>query len=180
MAILLLNDGNTESNLVEIVNNLTPLGITIKHYEPGTSLLFSQLLEQETFTDEEKRNIVEIHNSVFEFLQQENSYLWSDLLNIHPGVANLETWIATYSRYHTHHAAEAVYLLAGEMIYGFVKPDGSQVQLLIQSQDYLHIPAGVEHWCSPSASLHFKVIRYFTTIEGWIPNYTGTQQQFMI
>lgn len=180
MAILLLEDGTTESDLSAIAHELEPLGIKLRHYDPGTSLLFPELMEQETVTDVEKRHIVGLHNSVFEFLQQENGYLWSDLLNIHPGSPNLETWMATYGSYHTHNAAEAIYLLAGEITYGFVKPDRTQVQLLITSQDYLHIPAGVEHWCSFSASLHFKVIRYFTTVEGWMPIYTGTHQQFKI
>jgi 1,2-dihydroxy-3-keto-5-methylthiopentene dioxygenase len=180
MAILLLDNGITESNFSEIVNELESLNIKLRNYELGTSLLFSELLEQETVTESEKLYIIELHNSLFEFLQKETDYHWSDLLNIHPGSTNLETWIVTYGRYHTHNAAEVIYLLAGEMIYGFVKPDGSQVQLLLQHQDYLYIPIGVEHWCSPSASLNFKVIRYFTTVEGWMPNYTGTHQQFKI
>lgn len=180
MAILLLDNNTTESNLSKIVDELEPLNIKLRNYDPGTSLLFPELLKQETVTESEKRHIVGLHNSVFEFLRQENGYHWSDLLNLHPGSPNLDTWIATYGRYHTHNAPEANYLLAGEMIYGFVKPDGSQVQLLLQQQDYIYIPRGVEHWCSPSASLNFKVIRYFITVEGWMPNHTGTHQRFKI
>ncbi|MBD2665911.1 acireductone dioxygenase [Richelia sinica FACHB-800] len=180
MANLLLDDGSIQRDLSEIVAELEPMGIKLKHYDPGTSLLFPELLEQDVITESEKRYIVGLHSSVFEFLQQDNGYLWCDLLNVHPGSPQLETWIATYNRYHTHTAPEAVYLLAGEMIYGFVQPDGRQVQLLIQGQDYLHIPAGIEHWCSPAVSLHFKVVRYFTTVEGWMPNYTGTEQEFKL
>jgi 1,2-dihydroxy-3-keto-5-methylthiopentene dioxygenase len=175
MATLLLDDGAIESDLTTIVQALEPLGIKLRHYDPGTSLLFPNLEEQDTVTEPEKRYIIELHSSVFEFLQKENNYLWCDLLNVHPGSPNLQAQITTYQHYHTHTAPEAVYLLAGEMIYGFVRPDGSQVQLLLQAQDYLHIPTEVEHWSSPAASLHFKVIRYFTTVEGWIPNFTGTQ-----
>ncbi len=72
-------------------------------------------------------------------------------------------------------AAEPLYVLAGEMIFGFVRADGSQIQLLVQAQDYLLISAGVEHWCSLTASLNFKGVRYFTTAEGWLPSYTGTE-----
>lgn len=175
MATLLLNDGSIKSDLSDIVTELEPIGIHLTHYDPGTSLLFPNLLDQDVVTESEKRYVVGLHNSVFEFLQQENGYLWSDLQSVHPGSPNLQALIATYGRYHTHTAAEPVYMLAGEMIYGFVQPDGSQVQLLLQPQDYLHIPAGVEHWCSPSAKLYFKVVRYFTNAEGWMPHYTGTQ-----
>ncbi|WP_414753654.1 1,2-dihydroxy-3-keto-5-methylthiopentene dioxygenase [Anabaena sp. CCY 9910] len=175
MATLLLEDGTIESNLDEIARELAPLGVYIKHYDPGTSILFPHLLIQDALTDKEKCHIVDLHNSVFEFIQQENGYLWCDLLNVHPGSPNLQTLIATYAQYHTHTAPEALYALAGEMIFGFVKADGSQVQLLVQSQDYLHIPSGVEHWCSLTASLSFKAVRYFTAADGWVPNYTGTQ-----
>ena len=175
MPTLLLDDGTIKSDFDEIVREIAPLGIRLKHYDPGTSLLFPQLLEQDILTDTEKQQIIELHNSVFEFLQQENGYMWADLLNLHPGSPNFQNLIATYNRYHHHTAPEALYLLAGEMIFGFVKPDGQQIQLLIQSQNYIHIPAGVEHWCSPTALLHLKAVRYFTTAEGWVPNYTETQ-----
>lgn len=175
MANLLLDDGTIESDLGEIARELAPLGIYLKHYDPGTSLLFPNLLQQDVVTELEKRYMLELHNEVFEFLQQENGYLWCDLLNLHAGSPHIETLIATYSRYHTHTAAEPLYVLAGEMIFGFVRADGSQIQLLVQAQDYLLIPAGVEHWCSLTASLNFKGVRYFTTAEGWLPSYTGTQ-----
>ncbi|WYL97118.1 MAG: cupin domain-containing protein [Gloeotrichia echinulata IR180] len=175
MATLLLDDGTIESDLGEIARELAPLGIYLKHYDPGTSLLFPDLLQQDVVTDSEKSYILELHNGVFEFLHQENAYLWCDLLNVHPGSPHIQTLIATYSRYHIHTAAEPLYVLAGEMIFGFVRPDGSHIQLLVQKQDYLLIPAGVEHWCSLTSSLHFKGVRYFTTAEGWLPTYTGTQ-----
>ncbi|MCC5638504.1 acireductone dioxygenase [Nostoc sp. CHAB 5844] len=174
MAILLLEDGTVESDLTQIVRELAPIGVHLKHYDPGTSLLFATLLEQDVLTALEKNYIVELHNSVFEFIQQENDS-WCDLLNVHPGVPNLQMLLDTYSRYHTHTAAEPLYVLAGEMIFGFVRLDGSQVQLLVQSQDYISIPTGVEHWCSLTASLSFKAVRYFTSADGWVPNYTGTQ-----
>jgi 1,2-dihydroxy-3-keto-5-methylthiopentene dioxygenase len=175
MPTLLLDDGTITTDLGEIAHELAPLGIYLKHYDPGTSLLFTDILEQDVLTDSEKEYILELHNGVFEFLQQQNGYLWCDLFTLQPGSAHLQTAIATYSRYHTHTAAEPLYVLAGEMIFGFVRADGTQMQLLVQAQDYLMIPAGVEHWSSPSASLYFKGVRYFTTAEGWLPTYTGTQ-----
>lgn len=175
MATLILDNGTIESDLGDIARELAPQGILLRHYDPGTSLLFPNLQEQDILTESEKRDILEFHNSVLEFIQKEKGYVWGDLVSVHPGSPNLEMLITTYSRYHTHTAPEALYVLAGEMIFGFVQPDGSQVQLLVQAQDYLHIPASVEHWCSPAASLHCKAVRYFITADGWMPQYTGTQ-----
>ena len=175
MPTLLLEDGTIHSNLVDIAHELSPLGINLKHYEPSMPIFLSDLLSQEILTDKEKNYILEIHNSLFEFLKKQGRSLWSDLLNVHPGLPDLDTLIATYNHYHFHTAPEALYILAGEMIFGFVRPDGSQVQLLIQAQDYINIPAKVEHWIRPAASLHCKAVRYFTTVHGWMPHYTGTQ-----
>lgn len=69
MANLLLDDGAIESDLGEIARELAPLGIQLRHYDPGTLLLFPNLLEQDVLTESEKRYCVELHNSVLEFIQ---------------------------------------------------------------------------------------------------------------
>ena len=175
MAILQLDNGTIYRELSDIVRELDSLNIRVKQYTSGTSLLFPNLFEQDILAEPEKQQILELHDSVFEFIKQEGSYLWSDLLVLHPGSPNLQTLAATYSRYHTHPDPETLHVLAGEAIFSFVQHDGSQMQLLLQAQDYIHIPIGVEHWFSLAASLHVKAVRYFTTAAGWMPYYTETQ-----
>jgi len=174
MAILQLEDGTVKSVLSEIVLELAPLGIELKHYDLGEMPLYPHLLNQDVFTEEEKNHIIVTHHHLFEFLQQEKGYMWYELQNIHPGSPVLETLAQGYARYHIHSCAEANYVLAGELLYGFVKPEGQQIHLLIQPQDYIHIDREVEHWSSPSALLNGKILRYFTTVDGWLPGYTGT------
>lgn len=178
MAILLLEDGRIESNASAIHGELEPLGIDFRHNDPGTSILFPDLLNQDAIAQSEKNYILELHQHIFASLQQEKGYLWYEFHNIHPGCSRLKMLIDNYSRYHTKNSAEASYVLAGELLYGFINSDGRQLTLLIQSQDYIHIPHGVEHWCSPSALLNAKFIRFFTAVDGWIPNHTGTIIQF--
>ncbi|ARV58442.1 acireductone dioxygenase [Nostocales cyanobacterium HT-58-2] len=176
MAILLLENGTIHSDLVDIARELSPLGIYLTHYESSTSGFLADLLSQEILTDKEKNYILESHNSLFAFLKKEKGYVGNDLLAVHPGLPYLDTLIATCSSYHTHTAPEALYVLSGNIIFGFVQPDGQQVQIILHPQDYIHIPAGVEHWLSPTASLHCKAVRYLTIMEGCIPYYTGTQK----
>lgn len=175
MPILQLPDGSLLTDLNAIAQELAPLSIRCQHFDPGTTLLFPDLPQQDTFTDLEKQHILDCHNVHFEFLRQQENYLWHDLLVLHPGSPNLALITSNYHRFHTHTMPEAIYALAGEAIYGFLHPEGYTLQLLVQPQDYLHIPAEIEHWFSPAASLHFKAVRYFTTASGWVPRYTGTQ-----
>jgi 1,2-dihydroxy-3-keto-5-methylthiopentene dioxygenase len=175
MALLQLDGGTIYTDIEEIAEQLAPLRVHLRHFEIGASLVFPGLSDQDVVTESEKRNILQLHDSLFAFLKQERCYLWSDLLNVHPGSSHLQSLVATYSRYHVHTAPEALYVLAGGAIFRFVRTDGSQVQLLVQPQDYLHISAGVEHGFSLDASLRFKAVRYFTTVEGWVPQYTKTR-----
>jgi 1,2-dihydroxy-3-keto-5-methylthiopentene dioxygenase len=177
MATLQLPDGSLLTQPAEIARELNLLDIDYKRYDPGTSLLFPDLAAQDVLADAAKQHILELHDSQFEFLKHDSHYLFNDLLNLHPGSPALHAFTTTYSTYHIHAEPEALYVLLGEAIYGFVRPDGAHLKLLLQDQDYLHIPAEVEHWFSPSASLTLKAVRYYSGISGWAPKYTGTRSQ---
>jgi 1,2-dihydroxy-3-keto-5-methylthiopentene dioxygenase len=174
MAILQFSDGKTLSNLSDIVAELAFLNICLKQFDSGISPLVSDLLAQDLLGETARQQILELHDSPVECVKEEGDYSWSDVLSLHPGSPTLYSLMTTYSRYHTHSAPESLYILAGEAIFGFTQPDGTQLQLLVQPQDYIRIPADTEHWFSLSASLQVKAVRYFTTIEGWVPQYTGT------
>jgi cupin superfamily acireductone dioxygenase involved in methionine salvage len=108
--------------------------------------------------------------------RERNEEIWIELINdlgtrSHP---HLYALLAHCDRCHTHTDSEALYILAGEGIFGFVRPDGSQVELIVQPEEYIRVPAGIEHWFSPTASLQLKAVRYFTSVEGWVPQYTNT------
>ena len=55
-----------------------------------------------------------------------------------------------------------------------MRPDGTQVELTVQPQEYINVPAGTEHWFYLTPKRRVKAVRYFTNTEGWVPEYTGT------
>jgi 1,2-dihydroxy-3-keto-5-methylthiopentene dioxygenase len=59
-----------------------------------------------------------------------------------------------------------------------VRPDGTQVELTVQAEDYINLPAHTEHWFDLTPSQRIKAVRYFTTTEGWVPEYTNTEKHF--
>ena len=56
----------------------------------------------------------------------------------------------------------------------FTRPDGSQVELLVEAEEYINVPKDTEHWFYLTKENRIKAIRYFTTMEGWSPVYTDT------
>jgi 1,2-dihydroxy-3-keto-5-methylthiopentene dioxygenase len=88
---------------------------------------------------------------------------------------NLLAILTKFDKVHTHADDEVRYIVAGEGIFGFVRPDGSQVELTVQPQEYINVPAGTEHWFLLTPARRIKAVRYFCGTDGWVPEYTGTQ-----
>ena len=173
MAILQLGDGTISHNFDEIVRELAAFSICLKHYPLNSSLLSTALLAEAILPEAEKRELLELYDRQFSLLKQETSCLWYDLLVLHPGSPHLHT-LSQANHYHTHTASETLCVLAGAAIFSFIELDGRQVQLLVQPGDFIQIPAGVEHWFSLTATLQFKAVRYFTTVDGWVPRYAAS------
>jgi 1,2-dihydroxy-3-keto-5-methylthiopentene dioxygenase len=97
---------------------------------------------------------------------------------LHPETPNLDTLLSKFERCHTHADDEVRYIIDGEGVFGFVRPDGSQVELTVQAEEYINVPAGTEHWFHLTDYKRIKAIRYFSGTEGWVPEYTDTEINF--
>lgn len=175
MAILQLEDGTIYTTFAEITRELAPLNIQLKRYPVGKNLDLPGLLEQDILTLVEKEQVLAAVSDRFREVKRSAGYLWRDLLVLHPGSFSLYALITHFDRCHTHADNEALYILAGECIFGFVRPDGSQLELIVQPEEFINVPGGTEHWFSLTASLNIKAVRYFTTAGGWTPHYTNTE-----
>jgi 1,2-dihydroxy-3-keto-5-methylthiopentene dioxygenase len=173
MAILQASNGNIYRDLKAIVYTLGPLNISLRYFELSSLPLSKNLLERDILEPHEKQQVIELHKNQLSLIARESAYTWCDLLIVHPGSPNLQTLMLDYSRYHIHASPEAMYVLSGEAIFGFIQPDGTQVQLLVQPGDYLQIPSQLEHWFSPML-LSLKAIRCFSTANSEILPYTST------
>ena len=97
---------------------------------------------------------------------------WSvGLIVLHPEIPNLDAMLAKFNPIHTHSEDEVRYIVDGEGIFGFVRPDETQVELTVQPEEYINVPAGTEHWFCLTAARRVKAVRYFTGTEGWTPEY---------
>lgn len=175
MAILRLENGTTYKELSDITQELASLNIQIKHLPIGENLALPELLADDILSIAQKEQVLATVDSYFQEFKRTAGYQWCDLLVLHPGAPHLYALLSHFDRCHTHIDDEALYVVAGECIFGFVRLDGSQVELIVQAEEYINMPAGTEHWFCLTASLQLKAVRYFTTIGGWTPQYTDTE-----
>lgn len=178
MAILRLEDGTTYTQISEISRQLAPLNIQLNHWVVGDNLQLHRLLAEENLNQEEKEQVLKALDSYFEELQRTAGYHSRDLIVLHPGLPNLDALLAKFNPIHTHAEDEVRYIVDGEGIFGFVRPDGTQVELTVQPEEYINVPAGTEHWFYLTAARRIKAVRYFSGTEGWTPEYTDKENRF--
>jgi 1,2-dihydroxy-3-keto-5-methylthiopentene dioxygenase len=178
MAILLLEDGTIYTELGDIVRELAPLNIQLNRWPVGDRPQLHHLLAQENLNEEEKEQVLAALDGYFEELQRTAGYQSRDLIVLHPGIPNLDAMLAKFDQIHAHADDEVRYIVDGEGIFGFVRPDGTQVELTVQPEEYINVPAGTEHWFYLTSAQRIKAVRYFIGTEGWVPQYTGREIRF--
>lgn len=151
MAILKLGNGKVYSEPEAIAQILAALNIDLKHYSLNPSDWLVELLDLDILEAHQKQQLLAVHKKLLISQAKEEGYAWCDLLVIHPGLPSLQSLIFNYGRYHVHAASEAWYILSGGAIFGMKRSDDSQVEVLVQPGDYIHIPSQVEHWSPPLA-----------------------------
>jgi 1,2-dihydroxy-3-keto-5-methylthiopentene dioxygenase len=175
MAILQLEDRTRYTDLNDIARELASLNIQLNRWVRGDNQQLRQLLAQDSLSEDEKEQVLKFLDGYFEELKQTAGYQTRDLIVLHPGTPNLDGMLVKFDKIHTHAEDEVRYIIDGEGIFGFVRPDGSQVELTVQPEEYINVPAGTEHWFYLTPARRIKAVRYFTGTEGWVPEYTGTE-----
>lgn len=178
MAILRLEEGTTYTELGDIERELAPVNVQLNRWPVGDNSEIHALLAKDALNDEEKEQVLQALDSYFEQLKASADYQSRDLIVLHPEVPELDALLSKFNRCHYHTDDEVRYIIAGEAVFGFVRPDGTQVEVTVQPEEYINVPANTQHWFYLTPSKRVKAVRYFTTTEGWVPEYTDTSIKF--
>ncbi|MCO4755060.1 MAG: hypothetical protein KC478_11305 [Bacteriovoracaceae bacterium] len=174
MALLRFEDGSTTNNLEEIKNELAPMGVTLNKWRIDNEEALG-LLEKESLEDSEKETLLGYLDHYFEALKKESGYKSRDLIVLSPKIPNLDELLKKFQPAHTHADDEVRFIIDGEGVFGFTRPDNSQVELLVEAEDYINVPKNTEHWFYLTDKKRIKAIRYFSGTDGWTPEYTGSE-----
>lgn len=74
---------------------------------------------------------------------------------------------------HTHADFEVRFFVDGSGLF-YLHIDDKVYMVLCEKGDLISVPANTTHWFDMGANPHFKCIRFFTTPDGWVGNFTGS------
>ena len=176
MATLTFEDGKMIADLEQIAAELAPLGVALASWPTADAV--QELLGRPALGDAEKAEVLAAHDGYFQQLQDDAGYKDRDLIVLHPDIPGLPDLLKKFESCHTHDDDEVRYIVDGEGIFGFVRPDGSQIELKVEGGEYINVPADTEHWFHLTESMRIKAVRYFSGTDGWTPRYTETPIRF--
>jgi 1,2-dihydroxy-3-keto-5-methylthiopentene dioxygenase len=88
----------------------------------------------------------------------------------HPQKADLR---AKFLNEHTHSDFEVRFFVEGRGLF-YLHPDDNVYVLLCERGDLISVPDHLRHWFDLGAEPDLKCIRLFTTPEGWVADFTGS------
>lgn len=96
-----------------------------------------------------------------------------DVVSIAPDNPNREALRAKFLDEHFHKEDEVRFFVAGSGL--FTLHVGEKVyEVLCEAGDLISVPDGMTHWFDMGPAPSFVAIRFFTTPDGWVGHFTGT------
>ncbi len=173
MAILRLTNGMVYHDRADIDRELAPLNIQLQQWPLGNNPQLLSILNQPQLSADDKNIVLSHLDRYFEQLKP-CGYQSRDIIDLHPALPGIDEMLAKFDRCHTHADDEVRYVVAGAGIFGFVRPDKSQIELTVQAAEQINVPAGTEHWFYLTPDRRYTALRYFINTDGWNPEYTDT------
>ena len=106
-------------------------------------------------------------------LKQAAGFVTADVIRVYPETPNHAELRKKFLAEHAHGEDEARFFVEGSGLFT-IHHRGAVYCLLCEAGDLINVPAGVPHWFDMGPEPRFTCIRLFTTPEGWVARFTGS------
>ena len=147
----------------EIVTHMNAIGVLLEKWPTDNALPKDATSEQVTATYE---NEIKTLNEMYGFTT-------IDVVGLNPDHPDKAAMRQKFLSEHTHDDFEIRFFIDGSGIF-YLHVQGKVYATLCEQGDLISVPANTTHWFDMGTSPYFKCIRFFTTDEGWVGNFTGS------
>ena len=147
----------------EIALNLKREGIQFERWTADQKLAANATQEE----------ILAAYERAVKDLMQRRGFATADVISVNENTPNVPALRQKFLDEHTHSEDEARFFVDGSGLF-FIHINGKVYALLCEKGDFIDIPPLTKHWFDMGAKPFLKCIRTFTTPDGWVANYTGS------
>lgn len=129
--------------------------------------------DRELAADAGQEEVLAAYRAPVERLMKQYDFKSVDVISVHPNHPDKEALRAKFLDEHYHTDYEVRFFVDGRGLFCIHK-QGRIYSVLCEKGDLISVPAHTTHWFDMGPQPHLKAIRLFTTPEGWVANFTGS------
>lgn len=147
---------------LEISDRLNAIGVQFEQWQA------SQPLSDDAGQDE----VMSAYQDQIDELNAHHGFTTVDVVALGPDHPQREEMRNKFLSEHTHDDFEIRFFVDGSGIF-YIHKNDHVYAVLCEKGDLISVPANTAHWFDMGSRPNFKCIRFFTTPDGWVGNFTG-------
>jgi len=145
-----------------IADKLGEIGVQFERWDAGQSLSDSAGQDE----------VLSAYQADIDRLNEQYGFTTVDVVALGPDHPQKAEMRAKFLDEHTHADFEIRFFVDGSGIF-YIHKNDHVYATLCEKGDLISVPANTTHWFDMGENPSFKCIRFFTTPEGWVGNFTG-------
>lgn len=156
--------GEQMTEYAEIAAALNEIGVELEHWQANRRL-------DDNAGQEE---ILAAYEDSISKLNERYGFQSIDVVSMTPDHPDRDTMRSKFLAEHTHADFEVRFFVDGKGLF-YLHVNNRVYAVLCEKGDLLSVPADTTHWFDMGSAPEFKCIRFFTTADGWVGNFTGSE-----
>lgn len=171
MSLLIIFDEKTHQSVLDLSDHdaiqaeLAKIDVEFQRWDT-----LEMLTEDKKLTDE---RILDLYKNEIKTIKDLYHFHQVDIINVTPEFAESEKFEPMRNKFlneHIHTDHEVRYFIDGLGLF-YIHKESKVYGILCSAGDFISVPANTRHWFDMGTSPNFKCIRFFTSEEGWVPEY---------
>ncbi len=155
--------GEHYSDFAAIKNQLDRIGVQFERWTANRALS----------TDAGQDTIIEAYQDSINRLKDQYGFKSVDVVSLSPDHPDKAQFRQKFLAEHIHEDFEVRFFIDGSGLF-YLHVGDKVYAVLCEHGDLISVPANTTHWFDMGENPHFKCIRLFTTAEGWVAQFTGS------
>ncbi len=131
------------------------------------------LADRKVTVDDDQETVIAAYQGPIDKLKRLYGFQSVDVMNLSPNHPQKAEFRNKFLAEHIHDDFEVRFFIDGRGLF-YLHVNAKVYAVLCEKGDLISVPAGIQHWFDMGTNPSFKVIRLFTTSEGWVAKFTGS------
>ena len=124
--------------------------------------------------DAEQEAVLQAYQNSIDQLNKQYGFQSVDVVSLRPDNPKKDEFRQKFLAEHTHADFEVRFFVDGSGLF-YLHVNDKVYLVLCEKGDLISVPANTTHWFDMGKDPNFKCIRLFTTDEGWVGDFTGSE-----